>query len=447
MLQRILRTLIILWIVMIPFRFAHAGGSDKTKNLTRTVDPAVVTGDRLPDLAGAPIRRLALYRVTKTGLGLIPFQVDERLADGGYAYAHQNRGKPRPDDGLVDANDELAFMAADTGDRFDAQPWPPGAVKSVEIALTDPDDGGVGYAYLFAFDEDAPDCDADYVVYHVDLNEIETLDYLIGYDPKAQISLGKVIVKPAFGGTGVSVADRLKIRISATVALNLFRIERTEEDFKTKIIAYTDGPVRVIRQTRAWQTLFWDIPSPASYMTTVYYRNQMRFPITIDVPFDVSMFFRDVSMRVSVDTPHDVPGQRRYYNDANRAGVTFDGRMSDAEAKLDRRPFTWQVVAGTDQRHPEGWFSRQKVISEKAVPISLPLYYADDLDRPDPPENYPGSFGNLGFEFQGIDMLKKGALRIEVQQYPLLNYAPGDEDTYLKVDDRPLTIRTRPLAR
>ena len=54
-------------------------------------------------------------------------------------------------DPTLDANDEVAFMAADAGGPRTASFAPPGVdpASSVEVRITDPIDGGVGYVYLF----------------------------------------------------------------------------------------------------------------------------------------------------------------------------------------------------------------------------------------------------------------------------------------------------------
>ena len=441
MIQNILRALIILWIALIPFK---ASAGEKEKNLARTYDPILIVGEKAPSLKGVPVDSLALF-VWRDGSPVqIPFQVDEKTPNGHYVFAHYFKNS-EIDDGLLDANDEMVFMAADMGSRPANITWPKGATDCVEIIATDPDDGGVAFAYLFSFKDTAPTCPVDYVICRPEKDEIETVDFFTAYDPDAPISTDRLIIKPSFGGSGYDVADRLKIRVKAKTALNLVEIYRTEEDFNVEITAYTDGSVRVLRQTRAWQTLFWGIPSPSSTQTSIYYRNQMQFPITIDVPFDVSMFFKEVSLRVSIDTPSDVPGLRRYYNNHNTDGVDVDGKMSPREKNINKGQVHWQVVAGTTPQHPEGWFSVHEITSSKSTSISLPLWYVDDVDFVDPPENIQGSCGNLGFMLQGIDMLKKGYLKIIVKQFPVINYKPGDENEFLKIDQRPLVIETAPV--
>lgn len=434
MLQTIIRTMIIIWLAVVPYRIAYAGSG---KTLERTIDPVVMEGSKLGILNGKPIASLALFVYRSDGFYQIPFQVDEKTPDGQYAFAVWKKGAPVVDDGLLDENDELVFMAADLGDEAEEPKWPDGGIVGAKIIAIDPDTGGKGFAYLYVFSGDAPVCPADYVVLHEEKNEIETLDYIVAYDPKAPIAIGKLAVNKRLGAGGQNVADRLKIRIKGTVRWNLFEIQRDETGFITANVAYTDGPVRVLRYTKSRQKLFFNIPSPSTYMTSIYYKNQMQFPITIELPFDVSGFFEDISLRVSVDTPDSVKG-RMYYNNNNPQGLEIDGVMSDAEKNINTGQYDWQVVAGTQPEHPEGWFSRQ-LVDTKGQKVTLPLYYQDDISTPDPPENIPGSCGNLGFWVSGVQNLKKGSIDVMVQQFPVINYKPGDEKPYMKVYDRPLT--------
>ena len=440
MLQKIIRTMIILWLLLIPYRIATAGAG---KTLGRTVDPVVMQGAVFALFSGVPLDQLALLVMQQGQVSPIPFQIDERASNGRFAYETWLAGDPVVDDGLLDANDELVFMAADTGDRADAD-TDFGADTCAEITLKDPDDDTAGYAYLCRYTNgDAPRSTKDYVDFDIEADQVNAADYILGYDPKAPIAIGKLIVRPSFGGSGQDVADRLKIRVKATVAMNMFSLSRNEEDFLIETTGYTDGPVRVIRRSKSWQNLIWNIPSPASHVTVVYYRNQMSFPINLELPFDMSAFFRDVSMRVSVDTPPNVPG-RKYYSDRNPGGVLIDGKMSEAEKNLDPGQVGWQVVAGSTPDHREGWFQRQ-VVRGNGQKVSMPLFYRDDADTPDGPERFRGSHGNLGFTLSGVQNLKKGSIELYVQQFPLVDYKPGDEDRFLKVLDRPLETEVRRL--
>ncbi len=414
---------------------AAFGSVGNPRPLKRTIDPVVVLGQSTPTLSGKKIAQLGLFAVGPGGLVPIPFQIDERR-DGDYVYTAGSVASVDTDRGALDADDEIAFIAGDAGPRLEPFALPTGAQAGVEIAVTDPIDGGTSYVYLLAYPTAAPRSRTDYVRYHVRENIIETSDYLIGYDPEAPISIGRLQVRKPGGQLGWSVADRQKIRIEADLFWNVAHISRHEGDFQCRVAGYIDGPVRVIRQTKNWQLLFWNIPTPSVRLTSTYWKTGMVFPMTVNLPFDVTRFFRRVQMRIYVDGPTNVPG-RRYYNDHNRGGVDVDGRMSPAEQQMDHRPFHWQVVAGTLPQHSEGWFSRQ-TYDRQAVPIDLPLYYVDDVNFENGPERYRGCFGCAGFEFDGLSQLQSGKFNLTVQMYPMQSYRPGDETTFLNITDRPL---------
>jgi hypothetical protein len=421
--------------------FGHAG-AEPGKTLTRTKDPVVVSGASVTAALGVPATNLALFACAERAVP-IPFQIDERR-DGGYVLTDGPEAGVDLDRGRLDADDEIAFISADLGRRCGREELPQVFVSMTEITITDPLDGGEGFAYLVAYDRIAPRSPVDYVVLNAAKNVIETTDYVVGYNPDAPISINLLKVPRSAGGSGQSVADRQKVRAHATSAWNLVHISKNADDFQAEVLAYSDGPVRVIRRTRNWVNLIWRIPSPSVELTSMYWKTGMSFPLEIRMPFNISAFFRDVGMTIYVDTPPDVPG-RVFYNRHNRGGVLIDGRTSQAERDLDRRPSDWQVVAGTTPAHPEGWFSRQ-VFNAAQVPVRLPLFYVDDAATPDPPERFPGCFGCLGFELAGLQDIPAGSYRIQVEMFPLIDFRPGDEAAFLQITDAPLSVTAKPLA-
>ena len=423
---------------------AAFGSIGNPKPLKRTVDPIVLLGGAVPSLCGKGISRLGLFAVDGEYLTPIPFQIDERR-NGEYVFTNGSIAAVDIDRGALDADDEIAFISSDVGPRLASLALPEEAQAGVEIQVTDPVDGNVGYVYLLAFAEQAPRSEVDYVVYHVRENIIETTDYLVGYEKNAPISIGRLQVKKPNGELGQSVADRQKIRIEAVLFWNLAHFSRNESDFRSRVLGYIDGPVRVIRQTKNWQVLFWEIPTPSVRLNSVYWKTGMTFPMTVNLPFDVTQFFRNVKMRIYVDSPPNVAG-RRYYNDSNPAGVDIDGRMSAAELRLNRGPFHWQMVAGTTPQHPEGWFSRHIYDESQVPPDLLQFYYLDDQNHPDGPERYAGCYGCAGFEFVGLDRLHSGKFNMTVQMYPTPSYHPGEETAFLNIVDHPLrtTVRVIP---
>src|SRR3954454_8382284 len=134
----------------------------------RPADPLVLAGSDVPALLGsAPGSGVAFSR-TADKWQQIPVQVDERaVVDLGKVYGVAPSGVttltytdpntftgPDPDPAL-DADDEIALMARDAGERFDRGADPTGTVSGsgVEVHASDPLDGGSsGYVYLFRSD-------------------------------------------------------------------------------------------------------------------------------------------------------------------------------------------------------------------------------------------------------------------------------------------------------
>ena len=414
----------------------------RLKTLDRDVDPVVLRADRLPGLIGSNIESLGLLAVHDGRLEPIPFQVDQRDEQGRYAY--YQGVEPNPDqDPALDANDELVFGCWDAGDRLDASPYLPGADAALEIELSDPADNSSGWAYLVRYIGDAPRSEIDYVRYDPLTDEIDAERYELGFSPSAPISIGRQLVKVEAGGSGRSIADRMKIRFSGKV-LGLFPLSIDEDGFTTIVTGYIDGPVRLLRRTANWQYLFSLIPTPRTYLDTEFYGRSIGYSLVFHVPFDVGSLLSEPVVRVSTDSNCERPG-RRWYNSNNRQGVDVDGVMSPAELTLDRGEFEWTVVAGTLPGERGGWLSRN-IYDREDFPLNFELYYRDDMAVPDPPEEQPGSCANTGYTVRGLENIERGDYSLGVVMFPLSDYRIGDETPYLLVDDQPLVATVRPLS-
>lgn len=88
---------------------------DPQNALTRQRDPVVVQGSSLATFAGAPLDELFAYAYNSGTWQQTPFQFDE-VEPIGNTYVVT-------EDGHLDANDELAFMALDAGEQAPAGAW------------------------------------------------------------------------------------------------------------------------------------------------------------------------------------------------------------------------------------------------------------------------------------------------------------------------------------
>src|SRR5438552_10177039 len=142
--------------------------------LNRPRDPVVMTGSQLPSLEGArPDAIVAFRREAEVGWVRIPVQVDERanvdfttsyhvtfydfLIPSGYkvlTYTDPSTWTGPDPNPAFDDDDELVFMAREAGDQRARGSQPAGTVpgSGVEVTVTNPLNGRVGYVYLFRSD-------------------------------------------------------------------------------------------------------------------------------------------------------------------------------------------------------------------------------------------------------------------------------------------------------
>src|SRR5207248_1109409 len=121
-------------------------------------DWVVLQGKELPRLKGTHKDKVRLYAQKNGTLQPIPYQVDERTPEGNYCFTDgpEEMRVRDTDNGLIDDNDEVVFMARDAGDLADEKGFPAGQKAVHLIQLTDPVDNTTGWVYAFVFDEPPP---------------------------------------------------------------------------------------------------------------------------------------------------------------------------------------------------------------------------------------------------------------------------------------------------
>ncbi len=412
------------------------------KTMTRQADVVIVKGAKLTGLTGQPVDNIGLFAASGGSLLPMPFQIDERNEAGDLVLPSGPEGFNDPNPNF-DSDDELLFMVKDAGGKAATTALPADALAVVEIELTDPADGGKAYAYALAFGSSSVKSDIDYVRYDAAKNTIYAKNYTMGFSAEAPIAIGHLSLTPAGGGNNTNQADRLKIRFSSKLSVGDFRIAKDESGFKSKVVAWIDGPIRVVRRTKNRQTLFWKIPTPSATLDNIYYANAFEFPTRVDLPFDVDLFLKKPKFRVSTDSLCSIKG-RIWMNEKNPNPVAIDGVMSEAEKKLVTSPYKWMVVAQTAEGTKGAWMNR--LIYDKSSTPAVPrLYYNDDMSKPDPPETEPGQCGDVGYELANLEKVEKGVLELTSVMYNIPEFEKSKIDSYLNILDKPLEVSATTL--
>jgi hypothetical protein len=352
----------------------------------------VVTGADLPGLQGVAPGNVVAFRWETGAWVPIPVQVDERKLvtyDQVYnglvpslllieAYADAGTYTGADDDPLLDANDEVAWMAHDAGERAPQQAaLPTGVVpgSGVELQLTDALDAGEGRVYLFASNGSLdPAAGADYVSYTFDLLAgTYPADYNLASGPNPENS---TVVTPLYathfadrwirdevsvfagGANGVDILDRHK---------NLFApgtCGRSEDTFSAgegAFFANIDGPVRGIRSYMGANS------GPLTQRLHRFYEGRQ----------DLTTFLRVHAIPGVLDVydySREAGGENgqssmTYANSLNPTGVPIDGAPDVVTAGVP----VWEMVTGL-----QGTLTIAGFVNTDIVPFTPTSYYNDD---------------------------------------------------------------------
>lgn len=420
---------------LMSWRGESAGAAGEKKSLTRTEDPVVVLPKSLPTMSGAQIKMLALFVMTGGKFSPLPFQVDERGADGYFVYTKGPEAKPANGNGKYDGNDELVFMAWDLGDQAPAgAALPCPAVKAVEIEIKDPLAGGKGWAYLAECKATPPLSKTDYVRQDADAQRdwVRTDRYHFA-EQKGESYFDRLALRGADGKVGASLIDRLKGRGHITAIGNMVSIDTPESDVHGRLMAWIDGPVRVVHFMTGYLKFSIIKLNIGGHSENLFYSNFFVTPITADTPISPSSVLSSFTLRYTIDWLKDFEGAK-YYDPVNTKGVVLDGKMSPEEKALDYKTgHEWYALTG-----PKGNLMVRMILPDKwRKIIPLKLYYVDDVNAKDPPESDPGQ-RCPGFMLDSMVNMPPGTYKYFLYYMVPLQAPPGSVPALLNIQDKPL---------
>jgi|SRR5579871_452030 len=405
----------------------------ETKTLRRLHDPVVVQTAMLaglPDHATARCRLYA-YVAQRGAVEPIPYQFDARGPDGELVLSRDGTES----DFTFGGDDELVFMAKDTGDRANAAALPAGGDAALEIEVTDPAGGARGWAYLVHFAGDPPPrSPVRYATFDPAREEARALFYQVSYSHDRSNFLANVSIEPAAGGTGEDLIRRLAMRIHPVFSLLLttWGPTFTEESFSVVPDGLKNGPVRAVRRVRESLDLGHLFPEvPNGRVTTYYYFSSFTTPSTFSIPWLPLKALRDFHFE-SVDALDPGTADMRYWDAANPQGVPLGTGDHPAAPERDH---DWWIVSGRrgtllHALHiPEQW---------RTWGITRGIVFR-------PPS---GGDSGVGYSLLRMTNLREpGAYAIDSALMVLPHpYQPGDEAEALAMFRAPLEARARPMA-
>jgi hypothetical protein len=349
---------LMLWSLVVPLQAASSA-----RTLARVVDPVVATGADLPQLIGAPANDIRVFAFREGRAEVIPFQIDQRDSHGNwvwdvvyrkrFAFIDEDAGtglkrEPRRhgrgtvDDqdprgqALLDANDELVFMAADAGDREPAARRLLEAETLLEMELSESGRDARAWVYIAGYKRSPPPlATTRYMHYDALDRQVTTPVYGFHFSDDHMALIHDLSVN------GVTIVDRIRIHGEITVNLPLpnRRVKFSERDIRGYTEGYIAGPVRIIKRNIAHFSMLGGLIR-ASNVTcdNFYYPRHAEIPVCLSIGFPV----QQVEMTLTTDY-RDPPFNRLYMGGAP---LEHDSVSDSLRARLRRLGTEWIVLAG-----------------------------------------------------------------------------------------------------
>lgn len=223
---------------------AAVGPAAVQEGAGRLGEPVVITGSALAPLLGAAREELSLWIWRGEGWERAPLQMDERDAAGAYLLG---------EDGTLDEDDELVFLADGLGMAAPPGSWPPDVGRShagLEVQVTDPLAAGAPtHGYLFRAGHGPPDSELwpSQVTYDPVSAEIRSANYILGLARAAPDGFVGIKRLSLFADP-TDLVDRAKVRTRLRV-LNQ-TVDITEENVTWQITFDPEvraaGPLRQV---------------------------------------------------------------------------------------------------------------------------------------------------------------------------------------------------------
>lgn len=362
--------------------------------------PVVLPGARLGALQGIPAERIVLFAQRHGEFIPIPFQIDRKDASGRHLIIPE-QGTESPSAAL-DAFDECVFMADDAGLPISQLPESFAAIAVQAIRVHSGAAGGWVYALAFA-DTPPPKSPDVYVHYDAERDAISTDAYRAAFSPDLPFLIDRFQWKISEAGDwSPNLADTMKVRHTGKL-FGAINFKRSQADYRSQLISVKQGPIRIIRRTRNSVRMMLGMRTPSLLIDYIAYRRYAVMDTIIDLPFPIGWFFSHVETLTTMDLRND-PGLRemRILHRAVPGGIALDGVTPPGERNLEKEKDTDYVIANNF-----GQILVQLDI-DKELPIQKRVYFVDNQELPDPPENVPGQFGNSGYATTGWEDVGRG---------------------------------------
>jgi hypothetical protein len=421
----LLMSLILLSLMILPRRVK--GETNQTAIIwSRTLEPVIIEGSQFPLFTNVRITNLWAYAKVNGLWEQIPLQIDEITSLGDYA----------PENGRLDSNDELVFMAKDLGQKVSVGDWiwndASRNYPRYEIKVTNPiNPAEIGYIYIYRSNTVTASYE-DYVAWDPTNQVIASGTYTLGLSTADFIGVDSL----KLNGVNVDILDRSKFRLYVTCKTGgnpvpiLISEEFGEVEFPDflELEADIDGPVRVGGGILGRSNWYYHAMRQNQFSIDF----EVLKGIVCEIPY--LNFDHINAFRYSFDwlNPVDTGMSPMIYYDNNKpSGVAING-VSDSVPKAPVN--TWSQASGN-------LGSVVRVTDIDIFDATIENYYLDTTSDPGDDTGDFQSFGDSGYNVKfRPEAIEYGQLDIFTLEFILPPNQPNVGATYVNYKQNPLQV-------
>jgi len=402
--------------------------------LADRVDAVIVKGKALPaSMLGALKGRYRLFAQRGSGLVPVPYQIDERDPKGEILMRRGPKAAVDSDKGAFDANDELVFMAFDTGGKAPGKPAISGCGTFAEIAVSDVKKGVTGYVYLAKCSSPPAASSKKYARWDPAKRLAITDRYKMGWREE-KFHYHYYDYLSLFGGP--DILDRVKIRIA--VGFKRLHLVFKEDSFKPDVLGYISGPVRAVLYNKAVLKLgiVGRIPAP---MCVYWYRDYIHIHNLLDNSVNPASVGLDYQVRILHDLKVDRAKGYKICANMIPDCMAVTGKMTPEMDKIVKKELRWGGFQG-----PDGAIISRLVMDPKLYTRSI-AFYLDDDNAKRKPEYIRGSAPEMGFFVVDWKKAVKGIRYLDFYHYVMKKYSKAQVMRYSRITKNPLKKKARAM--
>ena len=363
---------------------AYCGTQNDDISAARYAETIIIKGVILSEIIGEQFKQYSLMAVINGGLKPIPFQFDDTNVRG-FPYVPGSSVLVDGSAMVLDSNDELVFMYADSAKRLDVKN---DSLKDGEISAEIEISDETTKRFVYLIKGNSERSEKDYVDFDEKTFTARSKFWSLKVSHENPLVWDELNVFSYKGE--MPMVDSMKTRIGAK--LGFISAQLTNDNIIAEIDAIKDGAIRDIVQMKTTITIL-GIPFAKASASYMFYSQSIETPVFASIP-SVAAVLKNPRIEISLD--YNIPNMQTQTGLGKGLTGVADGKLSKNEMALAVDD-THSWLAGNGN----GYSVVSIFTHSENYKPNLELIYKDGNDQ-DKPERIPGSFPQVGYRARAL---------------------------------------------